>query len=287
VQRLGSGTTSEAARLRFVSRLRLSLAAAIVAAFALPALVPQTAYANGACAGGNYGNPSLFDGYNVYAPSNENLTSYTEGSEGIINLAWAPGGLCTNPPNPWPSAGGADGESEWEMVFSQGGHGWVQAGIEWTLGNAKQFFAQENATGCYAAGCYHTALDPDPVSYGVPYTFVSKWYSGCQCEISTVNGNYLSNSSFNPFGSWVFPFNNAWDGETYNTNSDINGTAATPTHFTDMQVQLYFGDSWTPELPANATAQNDAPWTWNQSSLGICTDTPGSQPTPCFNIWTR
>ena len=175
--------------------------------------------------------------------------------------------LCTTDTN-----GGVNFASAWIMLFGSDGQSYDQVGTIYRYGYSCQKWWSEVAkygdfTDFYLSGCigsgtaYHLHVYPHQTSTGVFVLY------------SSVNTSVVHITQFDPFNTFTYPFQVAFDGETYHAVSDVPGVSGDPTEFANMQVQDYATDL-NHSTCGNAILPgfNDNPTHWGRISYS-CNDT--------------
>lgn len=216
-----SGGGRPIVRSRIVGELSLAFAAVISAAAAFAMFPPSDAKANSLNCGttGDY-----FDGYyGNYGQGN------TEGTYALISAREV--SECNNAP----IGNSQNATMAYAMVAANGGGGWVQSGYLHTYGGGcVVFFAEVSKTGSSASiktGGSCLTLD------GTNHGFEEDYGSACGCEYAKIDGTVWMTTSFDPFGTWSYPFSPQFMGEAFYRESDMPGAAATPTDFARLQGQ--------------------------------------------------
>jgi len=145
----------------------------------------------------------------------------------------------------------------WVMIANgNGGGGWVQSGyIRW-YDHTTVFFSQISKTGDPNVGQFDTKFGSSSLTYGDTNHYYERWNSNCLCEHSNINSTTFLATTFDPYGSWSYPFSPQFFGETAYKQSDMPGNSASPTPFTDLNYQNA-SDNWVSYSCNVLTKSND------------------------------
>ncbi len=226
---------------------------------------------------GTCGTPrnSYFDGY--LAPFG---AGSAEGSYG--ELATRAAGECRTNTNP-----GSNFSTAWVMIANgnQGssGGGYVQSGFYHPYNQCTTYFAQmrpNNASNFQSkfSGCIATD--------GTVHDYGERYGSDCHCEYAKVNDAVFMTSTFNPYSDWSYPFDPQFFGEAIYLESDMPGSASTPTTFNNLQYEdgpsnafsLYGAGALSKSNDGAATRSDGEAWydrTTASPNFEIYTDTAG------------
>jgi hypothetical protein len=253
---------------RLMSRLLLAVGLTVPGA-----LLPEAA---ASAAQSNCGvRTSYFDGYvwdNRWAPR-------FEGADATLTLRT--GGLCGTDQNQISNFTNA-----WSMIAgdpSGSACGWAQSGFERGYvvggGNNIRHFGQISNDTC---SILDTRYSSSYITPGTTHDYYSGYVPQCACAISYVDGVPYRTSSFDPYGTWTYPFQPQFNGETSYLQNDMPGSSTSHTQFRSLMAENASTDIYV-QMPCGMIYGNSqidygySPVTWQQSSSNC----------QSFDIWTQ
>jgi len=219
---------------------------------------------------GSLGN--RFDGYATYPTGVP--ASAIKGSAATLLVRF--GAVCNTDQsqNPFPS----NFSTAWVMVADNlGGPGYSQSGHFRWYGSAIYPFAETNP----GSGFSRVIDYARPITPGTAHTAKTGFTTSCAavpaCFKNYWDGQFLSQSLFNPNTQFTFPFSAQFFGETTYAESDVPGSATAPEVFGGVQTQNHFSNAWASGFGAGPlAAPNSVPSRYAKSGVAY-----GG-----FNIWT-
>jgi hypothetical protein len=213
-------------------------------------------------------NSNYFDGF---------LQQYGTGSyEGayalLVNQFGAVCDTDKSAPNPGSNDIGSNFTTAWTMIASGNRAGWVQSGFIRGYNSPQYVFSQVYGGG---TDLYNRFPANPSLSNGEENGYGQRYVPSCGCEYSKFNNTVITQSNFNPYANWAFPFSPQYSGEATYTQNDIPGVPSAQTAFSSMQVQRSSDDVFQ-SVPCGLLASkiDSSRWARHASS---CT---------AFNIWT-
>jgi len=174
----------------------------------------------------------------------------------------------------------------WVMLEDTGGIGgrWAQAGFgKPAPSGTLQYFSQYiKGDGSVAVTKWVPTTQAVPAS-GSTHSYTVKWISSCganPCLGFYYDSAQINVTSFNPFGTWSYPFGWQAMGEAFYRESDVPGTAPAHSKFSQIQVQDITTNAFRATgIGAPSMINHSSRW----SNTAFSTDaTYGNN----FDIWT-
>ena len=229
-------------------------------AFCVLAVLGSGATASAATANcGSHGH--YFDGYGDWS------SGYI-GTSATIVVRNSP--LCSTDTNPE-----SNFSFTWVMIAdNDGSSGYAQSGYFHGYGTPIRLAVEDSPSGTTFRRTY-----VGTATVGAAYDFSVQSGSGTNCpsvvthcELEMIDGVIYQSTGFDPAKRWTAPFSNEWLGETTWTNSDISGTSANKSAFTNLDVEDtidgFIGHAYTngSASPVNPRGQRSA---WSSTSFSI------------------
>lgn len=235
-----------------------ALAAAFAVAVCSPALLLPLAPSAAAATCGTRSN--YFDGFTHNNASGQRF----EGSSTYLVVRAS--SLCSTDTNYI-----SNFSNSWSMIAGGSGCQWAQSGFETGYGQPIKHFAQIAGSCSNIVTVYGAAIHS-----GEKHAYRSLYNATCRCVKSTVDTTTFIVSNFDPYGTWTYPFQPQFEGETAYLASDMPGVPTSQTAFSAIGAQRVSDDVLI-SMPCTMVSNNSNPAAWALSASS-CT---------AFNIWSK